>query len=154
MSRRFIAAVLAVSTSIATISALPARAATDEDIAALLAGVATVFILGKALEQAGVDTRHEGRKKADVVKRYDRPAPKVIPRHQTRHGALVLPAQCVRRIEGGSVRRVVMGRCLKRTGFQPASLPRTCRMRVQTQNGQTRAFALPCLRQRGYDLAY
>ena len=46
MSRKFIAAVLAISTTLATFSAAPARAASEEDIAKILGAAATIFILG------------------------------------------------------------------------------------------------------------
>jgi hypothetical protein len=166
MSRKFIAAVLAISTTIAAVSAVPARAASEEDIARLLAGAATVFIIGKAIQNSRDADRRETRE-AEVRPyvydhrpnvsnpqiTYDRHIPKVVPRDVRRQGAPVLPAECVRRIEGGSVGRVVMGRCLERNSISTKSLPKACRMTVETPRGEARAYALPCLRQRGYTLA-
>ncbi|MFA8384938.1 MAG: hypothetical protein ACEPO2_04895 [Pelagibaca sp.] len=164
MSRKFIAAVLAVSTTIAGFSAMPARAASEEDIAKLLAGAATVFIIGKAIQ----NSRDKERKDNGVrhytpddrfgyvtkpVPTYERPIPKVVPRQgRPRHGS-VLPASCVRRIEGGRVERVVLSRCLERSNISSQSLPKACRMDVQTRRGAAKAYALPCLRHRGYTLA-
>lgn len=167
MSRKFIAAVLAISTTIAAVSAVPARAASEEDIARLLAGAATVFIIGKAIQNSRDDDRKDTRNeevrhyvpdhRPHVSKPqdpgYDRHIPKVVPRDVRRQGAPILPADCVRRIEGGTVGRVVMGPCLERNSISTKSLPRACRMIVQTRRGEARAFALPCLRQRGYTLA-
>jgi len=161
MSRRFIAAVLAASTAIAAFSAAPARAATEEDIARLLAGAATIFIIGKAIQNARDDDDDDDRRK--VVTRHD-PKPKVyhhqssppklVPRGKPhRDRAAALPAGCVRQIEGGRVNRVVMGRCLERNNISVRSLPKACRMKVETRRGTARAYALPCLRHRGYTLA-
>jgi len=161
MSRRFIAAVLAASTAIAAFSAAPARAATEEDIARLLAGAATIFIIGKAIQNARDDDDDDDRRK--VVTRHD-PKPKVyhhqssppklVPRGKPhRDRAAALPAGCVRQIEGGRVNRVVMGRCLERNNISVRSLPKACRMNVETRRGTARAYALPCLRHRGYTLA-
>ncbi len=167
MSRKFIAAVLAISTTMAAVSAAPVHAASEEDIAKLLAGAATIFIIGKAIQNSRDDDRKD--KKKDEVRHYvpdhrphqskppaygyDRPIPKVIPRDVKRHNAAALPAQCVRRIEGGRVSRVVMGRCLERNSISTRSLPKACRMTVETRRGEARAYALPCLRHRGYTLA-
>ncbi|WP_292289081.1 hypothetical protein [Marivita sp.] len=161
MSRRFIAAVLAASTAIAAFSAAPARAATEEDIARLLAGAATIFIIGKAIQNARDDDDDDDRRK--VVTRHD-PKPKVyhhqssppklVPRGKPhRDRAAALPAGCVRQIEGGRVNRVIMGRCLERNNISVRSLPKACRMNVETRRGTARAYALPCLRHRGYTLA-
>lgn len=159
MSRRFIAAVLAVSTAIAAFSAAPARAASEEDIARLLAGAATVFIIGKAIQNARDDDRDDRRKVVTHHKpkqNYYRhePIPKVIPRDYRRHDrTAALPAQCVRRIDGGRVNRVVLDRCLERNNVSARSLPKACRMTVETRRGTARAHALPCLQNRGYTLA-
>ncbi|MGJ8603188.1 MAG: hypothetical protein ACSHXH_03605 [Marivita sp.] len=159
MSRRFIAAVLAVSTTIAAFSAAPARAASEDDIARLLAGAATVFIIGKAIQNAR-DTDRDDRKSVIIQHRpkpqvySHKPIPKVIQRdirQSGRRGAL--PASCVRQIEGGHVNRVVIDRCLERNNIHTRSLPKACRMNVETRRGTARAYALPCLRQRGYTLA-
>lgn len=173
MSRKFIAAVLAVSTAIAGFSAAPARAASEEDIARLLAGAATIFIIGKAIQSSRDNDSDDKKKvvthyKPDHGKgpqvqyfdnpRYDRPnndrsLPKVVPRDAKQHHRDALPAQCVRRIEGGHVNRVVMGRCLERNDVSLRTLPKACRMKVETRRGTARAYALPCLRHRGYTLA-
>ena len=169
MSRKFIAAVLAVSTAIATFSAAPARALSDEDIAKLLAGAATVFIIGRAIDSSRDKDRDKDRDK--TYKRSDtttysqtyrpfrnidtyREIPKVVPRNTHKHDRYAaLPRKCVRRVEGGHVKRVVMGRCLERHYHSARALPNRCRMRVSTQRGIRPAYSLPCLRHRGYTLA-
>lgn len=164
MSRKFIAAVLAVSTAIATFSAAPARAASEEDIARILGAAATVFIIGKAIEHARDKDRKDRKKdkyvershghKPYVEQKHHRPLPQVVPRHaRPHHGRAALPAKCVRRISGGHVNRVVMERCLDRRYRSAHSLPRSCRMAVETHRGRQTAYALPCLRHRGYTVA-
>ena len=162
MSRKFIGFVLAVSTAIAGFSAAPARAASEEDIARLLAGAATVFIIGKAIQSARdkddddddrrkVITRHDPTPK---IYSYQNHIPKVVPRgNKHRDRAAVLPARCVQEVRGGRPNRVVMGRCLERNHVNTRALPKACRMNVETRRGTTRAYALPCLRHRGYTLA-
>lgn len=171
MSRTFIAAVLAISTTLAAASAVPARAASEEDIAKLLAGAATIFIIGKAIQSSRDDDRKDKNredKKREEVRHYvpehrphvskppvhvhDRPVPKVVPRDVKTRYPDVLPASCVRQIEGGRVNRVVMDRCLERNNVNTRSLPKSCRMTVETRRGEARAYALPCLRHRGYTL--
>lgn len=165
MSRKFIAAVLAVSTTIAAISAAPARAASDEDIARILGAAATIFIIGKAIEQSRDKDRKDKKKdryeethwKAQPERHqdgYHRPIPQVVPRgDHPRHDRAALPAQCVRKITGGHVNRVVMERCLERNYRSDRELPRACRLTVATERGNRRAYALPCLRHRGYTVA-
>ena len=160
MSRKFIAAVLAISTTLATFSAAPARAASEEDIAKILGAAATIFILGKAIENSRNRDNDAKKKRTTVhhnkpVIHHYRPIPKVEPRHTRPHqGRLAaIPQRCVRRITGGNVRRVAMGPCLNRHYSSAKPLPRACRMTVATQRGERRAYALPCLRQRGYTIA-
>ncbi|SHH50542.1 hypothetical protein [Marivita hallyeonensis] len=168
MSRKFIAAVLAVSTTLAAFSAAPARAASEDDIARLLGAAATLFIIGKAIESS----RDKDKKKKKAHKEYKapkathkphvqyhnqnhKPLPQVVPRDRAynQNRVAALPARCVRQITGGHVRRVVMDRCLQRHYTSARPLPRACRMNVATQRGERRAYALPCLRHRGYTLA-
>ncbi|MFP7569660.1 hypothetical protein [Marivita sp. S2033] len=157
MSRKFIGVVLAISTTIAGIGAAPANAASNEDVARILGAAATVFIIGKAIENARDDDRDKKKKKAKhydrtphVIHR-DRHIPKVVPRSRNR--AAALPRQCVRQIEGGRVNRVVMAPCLKRNYRSARALPKRCQMAVETRRGTQRAYALPCLRDRGYTVA-
>lgn len=165
MSRKFIAAVLAVSTTIAAFTAAPARAASDEDIARILGAAATIFIIGKAIEHSRDKDRKD--KKQDRYEEthwkpqperhqngYHQQIPQVVPRgDHPRHDRAALPAQCVRKITGGQVNRVVMERCLERTYRSARELPRSCKMTVATDRGNRAAYALPCLRQKGYTIA-
>ena len=169
MSRKFIAAVLAVSTTIAAFTAAPARAGNEEDIARILGAAATIFIIGKAIQNSRDDDRSDDRgdrqknsygdsfrhvNKFKDPQNYHKPVPQVIPRHARPYdGKAPLPEQCVRRISGGKPNRVVMENCLERNYRSARELPRACKMVVATNRGKTNAYALPCLKQRGYTLA-
>lgn len=178
MSRKFIAAVLVAATTLTAFSAAPARATTDEDIARLLGAAATIFIIGKAIETSrdrDEDRKKKKKKNKPVVVHknhkdhghitrhrdfhsnsyHNNSIPYVVPRHTRPHHKhlAALPQCCVRRIEGGSVRRVVMGRCLERNYASAHPLPHRCKMTVATHRGDRRAYALPCLRDRGYTIA-
>ena len=166
MSRKFIAAILAVSTTLAAFSAAPARAASEEDIAKILGAAATIFIIGKAIENSR-DKKDDKKKRTvthaskPVVQFYQNnqvrahkknSIPQVVPRNTQRTRA-ALPRRCVRQVSGAHVRRVVMQPCLSRHYRSARALPRKCEMTVATQRGHRRAYALPCLRQRGYQVA-
>lgn len=165
MSRKFIAAVLAVATSIAAVTAAPARAASEEDIARILGAAATVFIIGKAIEQSRDKDRDDHKKNTYVgsnsqkYKPHVQPnrhytPPKAVPRHaRPNRGKAALPAQCVQRVNSGRVNRVVMEHCLDRSFRGARNLPRSCRMTVSTGHGRRTAYALPCLRDHGYSIA-
>jgi hypothetical protein len=157
MSRKFIALVLAISTSIAGFTAAPARAMTEEEVARFLGTAAAVFIIGKAIQQSRDSDRDD--KKWRPRAEHHKPVPKVIDRgfrdrdFRDRHRAAAIPARCVRQINTGNVRRVVLRRCLERNYSSARALPKACRMTVRTNRGKEKAYALPCLRQRGYTLA-
>jgi len=161
MSRKFIAAILAVSTTLAAFSAAPARAASQQDIAKFLGAAATIFFISQAIENSRDRDSYDKKTKKPVVHQQRqfiheyRPIPKVAPRNvRPRHTQrTAIPQRCVRRITGGNVRRVAMGRCLQRHYTSARPLPRACRMTVATQRGERRAYALPCLRNRGYKIA-
>lgn len=174
MSRKFIAAVLAVSTTIAAFTAAPARAGSEEDIARILGAAATIFIIGKAIQSSRKDDRsddrrdrhddrykdgyedtHRHKNQSMHQQHYYEPVPQVIPRHARPYdGKAPLPKQCVRRITGGKPNRVVMENCLERNYRSARELPRACRIVVATKRGNTNAYALPCLKTRGYTLAW
>ncbi len=160
MSRKFIAAALIVSTTIAAFSAAPARAASDEDIAKILGAAATIFIIGKAIESSRSNDSDKKTKKVvihnnkHVAAKNRSHIPTVVPReHRPRHKQVALPRNCVRKITGGDVRRVIMKPCLRRNNVRTDVLPRACRITVATNRGHRQAYKLPCLRNRGYTLA-
>ena len=59
----------------------------------------------------------------------------------------VLPADCVRRLDGGQ--RVVAGQCLERRGYY-AGLPGHCRSSVYSGDRYRAVYGLRCLRDSGF----
>lgn len=148
MSRKFIAGLLAVSITIAGFSAAPARAADADDVARFLGAAATLFILGKAIEQSRRD---------DAPKAYShqrKPLPRVVPRkHRKAHRAAPLPRRCLRNVTGARTKTVMGARCLQRNYKSARPLPASCRLKVSTARGIRPAYSTRCLRKRGYRVA-
>ncbi|WP_372893956.1 hypothetical protein [Rhodosalinus sp.] len=129
---------LALAGALALVAAgpVPARAASEQDIARMLAGLAALAIVGKALSDATDDGAR------DRPKRVQRP----------QHDKTVAP-RCLRTFERqDGLRRVVMKRCTQRSVGRPDLLPRECLVRVRTANGPRRAYGGRCMRQHGYRL--
>lgn len=137
MSRKFIASVLAAALTITSISAAPARAASDEDIAKFLFGATALVILGKALSD------NNDRRDRDVV-HTPRPKPRKV-----------LPRRCVTRATTalGSNTKVLRAKCLNRHYQHADRLPNACRLPIWTQNGRKKGYLARCLRDRGYTIA-
>lgn len=145
--RHILALALSAALALPTFTA-PARAGDDDDFARLLAGVATLFVIGKAIEMSQEDARdHKKRKKHK--KHYKKG-------HKKGHGAKphqkrLLPAQCLK--NRGGYRMMAAG-CLKRKYGSTDHLPRACYTRVFTQDGPRKGFEPGCLRERGYVIGW
>jgi len=156
MSRKFIAVVLAATLAITTYSAAPARAASEEDIARLLAGAATLFIIGKAIQSS----RDNDRKKVKVHRQSREVYQQPRARHQNQfrdqrpHRRAGLPAACLTRVDTrrGTL-RVFGKRCLDRNYQSARPLPQQCLRRFETRHAPRLAYTAGCLRDNGYRLA-
>jgi hypothetical protein len=69
MSRKFIASIMAATLAITALTSKPAEAASNDDIARILAGAATVFIIGKAIQSSN-DHDNDGKRKHSAKKRH------------------------------------------------------------------------------------
>lgn len=146
MLRQALALVAATALSAAALVPSPARAASNEDIAKILAGLAALAIVGKALS----DRDRDDDDKPPVIAPH-RPKPK--DHYRPRHDAKTVPVRCLRTYETRQgVRRVVMRKCVERAVAEPWKLPRQCLVRVQTRQGTAQAYAGRCMRQNGYRL--
>lgn len=126
----------------------PARAGNDEDFTRFLAGVATLFVIGKAIEMHQDDLRdNKKRKKHKKHKKRRRDQKKHYKPAQKR----ILPAQCLKN-RGGY--RMMANGCLKRRYGSTDHLPRACFTRIFTQDGPRKGFEPECLRQRGYVIGW
>ena len=123
-----------------TATAAPARA-DGEDIAKALAGVATIFIIGKAIEQANDDRRDKAQKPARQA-RYDRGDRHCL-RQARRHGEWVsyYDRDCLKR----------QHRARHRDRERHAErYPRTCLRKRWTRHGWETYYAQRCLRRHGF----
>lgn len=172
MSRKFISTILAATLAVTTFAAQPARAASEEDIARILAGAATIFIIGKAI-QSSRDNDDDGKKKSKSHKDHsdrDRYKPKKhtsrnddryhrYGRHETGrssygHRSTPLPKSCqvTARTRGGH-EALFGARCLDRSYQSARRLPGECLRNVQSFRGERQAYSGSCLRARGYTTA-
>jgi len=158
MHRYFIAGITAVTLLVTAFNAAPARAQ-DQDLARLLAGIAALAIVGKAIHDR--NERREVRKDyfhrdtivhRDHVQRQNvitlRPLPQAVARK-------VLPRQCLRQVQtrNGDIRRAFGARCLERNYQHSNLLPRNCARQFETQRGTRWMYRAGCLRNNGFQIA-
>ena len=143
---KFTAGLLALSLA-AGVAATPVRAG-DEDVARALGGLLTLFVIGKAIENAnkGKVTVETGRgagfeRGRPEWKRDDRSAE--------------IPAACV--FETRSYRqmpqRIAGQPCLARSGVHTAHFPQICRTTIRTREGSVPAYDVNCLSGYGVKVA-
>lgn len=153
-----------VATALALTSApQPVQAAEGDDLARILGAAATLFIVGKAIEQSkDRKKKQKAQKKAKAPKvAHATPLPRVIgPRGghaqhpgYTRRRPPPLPQQCLLPVSGAKTRYVMGERCLSRNYASARPLPSACQMNVQTRRGIRPAYSVRCLRRQGYDIA-
>lgn len=123
--------------STATLAA-PARAG-DDDVAKAIGGLLTLFVIGKALENANRDDRPQNT----TVNRPNRRSP------------FAIPAQCVVEIDRrhGPDTSVAIKRCLDRERQARSPLPRRCEVDVRARRGNLDAYDMECLNRFGYRVA-
>lgn len=161
--RQFIAVIAAAAIAITGLSAAPARAG-DDDVAAALA-----VILGLAVVGTAIKKRNDDKKARAQVHTYKpHPKPRAQPRHvQPHHGHIqprplprqvnrkLLPQRCLfnLRTDNGRTIQAFGQRCLNRHYGFTQSLPQHCGRRVWTRNGAGYAYGARCLDKQGYQLA-
>lgn len=149
MTKRFIAALLATSLAMTSLTAAPARADAGE-IARFVFGAGALLMLGQALSNRDRD-RDRDRDRETVTRRNVEPDRRVHrhPRVQRR----VVPSECLRisrRHDGDGPRRFFPRRCLANNMANFNRLPDQCERRIWTRNGRRTVFAARCLRRNGW----
>ena len=115
----------------------------DHDIAALLFGLATIAIIGKAIND------RDDNRRADVTRTPSRPRDVSRP-----PSPRVLPGQCIRQVETWDRPvRILARRCLERNYAYTARLPQRCAITVQGPRHTRYGYRPRCLRNAGYTLA-
>jgi hypothetical protein len=129
----------------------------DKELGKVLAGVATLFVIAKALE-AAKDARET---EAPEVTRDPAPnlygdeyrAPRTIEPTAEDIAALsrTVPATCVFDVTGAFGAELVAGRdCLSANSYDPTSLPAFCEKSIETRLGPREVFDVECLSRWGY----
>lgn len=151
MHRYFIAFVVIATVAITAVSAAPARAS-DRDLARVLAGLAALAVIGKAIHDRNKNDRKDRVTQSYVAPRQHALNPRPLPDRVARK---TLPAQCLRDTRGpnGHTRRVLSARCLDRNFSYSRDLPRGCARQIETQRGWRWAYGARCLRNNGYQIA-
>ena len=150
MTKTTLATVLALSLAATGFAAAPARAADSGDVAKIAAGLATLFIIGKALENS--DTAPDRRRPHDYRDYGHSHKPKPLPARSWQ-GRKHLPAQCLYAHNSWSGRITMLNRrCLEKTYRHASSLPTACRVEANTRKGMRRGYDPKCLRGYGYRL--
>lgn len=145
MTKGLIASVLALSLAFTSVSATPVRAgSTEEDIAKFLFGLATIAVIGKAIN----DNNNRPATRPSTPARTPRVRP--IPRSQR-----VLPAECQYDVRARRHTTSVLGeRCLNRNYRHADRLPQQCKIEVETRRGRNiSGFSPECLQRRGFRVA-
>ncbi len=128
------ASALALSASIAmaaiSVPATPAAATDAEDIAGILAGLAALYVIGRAIEEHN-DRGNRGGGRVS--------APAQNPR--------ITPARCFRNF--GHVRGYLM-RCMQNHVPRPNLLPAQCLIHVNTDRGPRNLYRPRCLVNNGW----
>ncbi|MBT0957814.1 hypothetical protein IV417_10470 [Alphaproteobacteria bacterium KMM 3653] len=163
MLNRITAHTLAAAIAFTSMPAAQAHADTsDKDVLKLLAGLATVAIIAKTVEDNN-SRKAEKRNRPPVVVQAPRGHPKhsgpvrgqvtpyYAPRPKTpKWPRLWVPAKCQQAVRTGNGTRYVYGdSCLKRIGLR-ASLPQQCKLRVNVRGRSSAAWGHNCLRRAGY----
>ncbi len=132
----------------------------DDRIAAILFGLATLAIIGKAIEDRD-DRRDRANRTDRADSQWHRPRDLDRPGDRWHRDGLdipanrrVLPGECLRRVETrhGPV-RFFARRCLNRNYRYADRLPARCEMTVRTDRGVRHGYHPACLRQSGFTMA-
>ncbi len=154
MTRKLMLGFTAMLIAMTTLATAPARAQDNDQFGRLLAGAVTLFIIGKAIEDANdkkkpdvsrsnVTTTHRFGDTNDRLRKND---------HRKTHPHKILPDACAFTIRrGGEHVRVYGQRCLNEVMKKPEWLPRDCRMNVPVRYGQpATVYGARCLAEYGY----
>ena len=134
-------AVLTFALAFTSVAATPnqARAADAEDVIGVLAGLAALYAIGRAIQDNNDDHR------ADPI----RPRPGAG--NGGHRGPRVAPARCFREFDTrNGVRRGYGARCMQNNVRRPGLLPPECIRRVQTYRGTRNLYGGRCLVQNGW----
>lgn len=152
---KFTAGLMALSLAIGGFSAAPARA-DGEDVAKVLGGLLTLYVIGKAIDDNKSDKKQTASKpkQPNKKKTHDHPHKEnPFDRMHRKPGlSYVIPSECIMTARGrhGGPQLVAFDKCLKRKRPVQAHLPVACETRVSTRHGKSKAYEMGCLTNFGY----
>ncbi|MEM1274235.1 MAG: hypothetical protein AAGF88_10485 [Pseudomonadota bacterium] len=130
---------MALSLSLAfgavTVPAAPAHAVDAENVAGILAGLAALYVIGRA-----IDERNDRNDRSEPVTRH---SGTIAPPARAR----IAPARCFR--DFGAVRGYLM-RCMQNHVPRPNLLPAECLVRINTDRGVRNLYTGRCLHRNGW----
>lgn len=162
---RLLSATLAAALALTPVTVTPSQAADAEDIVGVLAGIATIAILSRALDddRSGSSTRsrataakHDDRRWYDDRDGYwvrDGRTWRFVPRHDRRHASRkTLPEACLFTFETDRGNYRAFGEnCLKnRMRDKARYLPRECERTIRTRRGNRDIYMARCLSREGW----
>lgn len=146
---KFAAGLVALSLAISGVSAVPARAG-DQDVARIIGGLATLFIVGKAIENSKSRSQKTSTEKRTVDDSGTHPRRDVG--RFDRNNVFEIPNACVVSVRGKyeRIQTVAMEACVMRERRSAVPLPRACETKVRTKRGRMEAYDVGCLNNFGY----
>lgn len=145
---KFAAGLVALSLAVSGFTAAPAHA-DDKDVALAVGGLLTLFVIGKAIDEA-----KDKKTSSQVTARVTRPD---TPRKRrstpvVRDGHFKIPSTCVvpARSRHNRTETVALESCVMKSRKSAQSLPSACETRVRTKRGRAHAYELGCLTNFGY----
>ena len=149
---KFAAGLVALSMAVTAAYATPARA-DDADVARVIGGLVTLFVIGKAIENSGSKSKASTAASHQVTlndhgKRHDR--------RTARKDTFEIPNSCVVSVRDKRkrVQSVALENCVMRERRSAVALPRACETKVNTKRGRTDAYDVGCLNNFGYRITH
>lgn len=146
-SKQFISAVLGLAMTVTGISAMPAKALSEDDIAKLLFGATALVIIGSAV-------KNDNDPKPVPVTRPRDPRPRDV-RPDRRVNRSYLPERCSRRftMRNGRVMQAYGSGCLSQARVKTHRLPERCHFMGINQHGRkVSGYRTQCLKRSGFDV--
>ena len=156
MFKPLIAGITALSLTLSTAAPAQAQGVNSEDVGKLLVGLATIAVIGAAIE----NNRESRPNRSTPV--HDTPSWSGINsnsgwsdlnrRHSdTRQARRILPHACLRTVDTRFGQHRIFGRrCLEHNYRHVNRLPDRCAVRLYTNDGPRRGYDPLCLREQGY----
>ncbi|TCL00699.1 hypothetical protein BXY66_3346 [Shimia isoporae] len=145
-SKHFIGTILGLAMAVTGISAMPARALSNDDLAKLLFGATALVIIGNAV--ASDNDRDPGNVTQPRSKNVRRNVPP---------SRVFLPRRCSRdfTLRNGRIVQAYGEGCLNQARVNKARLPQACRFNGINQHGaRISGYKTGCLQRRGYPVSW